>query len=462
MKLPLRLALLLVSAGTTPLCFPPYGFFPLMLFSVLLLLVATEDMKPPHAFFLGLLHGTLSYGLTLYWFFNIFSLLGILLFAILGMFTALFCFFRSYLYRRSMPDFLNVVVITTLWTGIEFFRSELFFLRFPWATPGSALGPALVSPILGVYGASFSIVLAAASLTRRKTILVGLILCTTVLFLGSNRAKPVEPAEDTSISVTVVQSEKSQLSYYLALTRQEDPSECDLILWPEYALPYDVRKRPKEYEELLALCEEMDTILVVGTQTTGDNGKKDWRNTSLVLDQNGVLGEYYKARPVHFFDDGTPGENFDPIQTDIGHFGTPICFDCDYTAICRKMTDLGAEYFAVSSYDSESWSATQHLQHSVFFRMRAAENGRWLACAASSGVSQIIDPHGNVHESIPPMQEGIATHRIERRTKKTIYTRVGWLFPWGTLVISGILVLCAWKRKRMESKKRQIIEKLAT
>ena len=132
-----------------------------------------------------------------------------------------------------------------------------------------------------------------------------------------------------------------------------------------------------------------------------------------------------------------------PIHTDLGTFSTPICFDCDYTEVARKMAKLGAEFFAVPSYDDESWSANQHLQHALLFRLRAAETARWLVCAASSGVSQIIDPHGNVHRSLPPMETGVLTYRIGRSGSTTIFVRVGWIFPWLTLGCSAILIAYA-------------------
>jgi apolipoprotein N-acyltransferase len=187
----------------------------------------------------------------------------------------------------------------------------------------------------------------------------------------------------------------------------------------------------------------MNVILVVGTKTIVGPEDRDWHNTALILDKRGVLGEYYKARPIHFFNDGIPGRQFDPIQTDLGAFATPICFDCDYSEVARRMVELGAEYFAVPSFDAESWSANQHLQHALLFRLRAAENARWLACAASSGISQIIDPHGNVHRSLPPMETGVLTYRIARSNRSTIFTRVGWLFPWLTLGCSAILLAYA-------------------
>jgi len=235
------------------------------------------------------------------------------------------------------------------------------------------------------------------------------------------------------------------------LTKTARAESPDLIVWPEYALPYDVRKKPDDLALLHKLCADMEAILVVGAKTTIGPGDRNWHNTALTLDKDRVLGEYYKARPVHFFDDGVPGQSFRPIQTPLGAFGTPICFDCDFSDVPRKLVQHGAEFFAVPSFDARSWSATEHLQHAALFQLRAAETARWLACAASSGVSQIIDPHGNVHKSLPPMTTGTGTSRIGKSRGMTFFVRTGWLFPW--LALGGTVLLLGYAGLKLVSRK---------
>ena len=364
-----------------------------------------------------------------------------MLIVIIAAFTALFCLLLNYFAKQTNSATLKLILAATLWTALEFYRSELFFLRFPWITPGSALGPTYLSPIVGVYGMSFLVAAASAGFVHRRTVPLAVFLSICVLSLGLFHPGRVEPDKEGSVTVTVVQSEASLLQSYVALTKTVRGESPDLIVWPEYALPYDVRKNLDDFATLTNLCAEMDAVLVVGTQTVTGPGDRDWHNTALILDKRGVLGEYYKSRPVHFFNDGIPGRSFQPIQTGLGTFGTPICFDCDYSEVARKMGELGAEYFAAPSFDAESWSANQHLQHALLFRLRAAETGRWFACAASSGVSQFIDPHGNVHKSLPPMKTGVLTQRIGRSAHTTFFLRAGWLFPWLTLACSAILLV---------------------
>jgi apolipoprotein N-acyltransferase len=451
-RFPIQLSLVILSATLLPLCFPPFGWWPLVLLIFPLLLFATTNTTPRRAFYLGMLHGLIGYGASLYWLYHIFAVAAFPLYAILALFTALFCLLSNGFVKHTPSVALQILLAATLWTGIEFFRSELYFLRFPWITPGSALGPTYLSPILGVYGTSFLVMAASSAFLQRRTFPVAILLSLGVISLGLFRPGRVEPVEEGALTVTVVQSEDCILESYVKLTRSARKESPDLIVWPEYSLPYDVRQNEIDFAALTSLCAEMDAILVVGTKTVIGSGDKDWYNTALVLDQHGVLGEYYKARPVHFFNDGIPGRSFTPVRTELGTFGTPICFDGDYSEVTRKMTMLGAEFFAAPIFDAQSWSAHQHVQHALLFRLRAAENARWFACAASSGVSQIIDPHGNVHGNLPPMETGTLTYRINRSGHKTVFAQVGWLFPW--LTLGGSVMLLVYGAIRLISARK--------
>lgn len=447
MRFPVQLVLVLLSAAVQALCFPPFGMWPFVLLVFPLLFLATTNTTLSRAWYLGLLQGTLGYAFTLYWFFHIFGAAAVVLWALLALFTAICCLLFNFIAKQTRSALLNVFLVATIWTAIEFFRSELFFLRFPWITPGSALGPTYLSPILGVYGASFLVILASAGFMRRRTVPYAIILSLCVMCLGLFRPGPIEPDEKNSVVVTIVQGEDCSIQSYIEMTRTAYKESPDLIIWPEYSLPYDVRKNVRDFGMLTNLCAEMDAVLVVGTQTISGTEGNTWHNTALVLNERGVLGEYYKARPVHLFNDGIPGREFKPVQTELGAFATPICFDSDYSEVSRMMAMLGAEYFAVPSCDPKSWSANQHLQHALLFRLRAAENARWLACASSSGVSQVIDPHGNVRRSLPLMENGVLTCRIGRSRRVTFFTRAGWIFPW--LTLGGSVILLAYAGVRM-------------
>ena len=114
------------------------------------------------------------------------------------------------------------------------------------------------------------------------------------------------------------------------------------------------------------------------------------------------------------------------------------------------MTAAGAEAFIVPSMDAKSWSIREHDQHAELFRIRACENARWMWVCATSGVSQVIDPHGQVHARLPAHAEGPLTGMIQRESRLTFFTRIGWLTPWIVLAMAGLgwLVLLLPDRTR--------------
>ena len=454
MKLLPQLALTIISAVTLPLCFPPIGCSLLILLIYPTLLWITSKTSARRAFYLGFLHSILGYGASLFWLKEIFATAAIPLYAIMAVFTALFCLFNNYYQRQPIHPLIRVLIAASLWTAIEYYRCEWFALRFPWITPGTAIGPTILSPIVGTYGATFVIIAAAAAFLQRKTLPLAAGLTIFVLGIILIRPPQIDVPNKDRIAVSLIQSESSQLSIYVNMTREIKADAPDLIVWPEYAVAFDIRNSPRHLKTLTDLCAEMDATIVLGTQTVPDPKESVWFNTALTINKHGVLGDYYKARPVHFFDDGTPGTTFDPIQTHLGSIGTPICFDNDYTEVPRRIAANGAEFFVAPTFDAEGWTLTEHVQHALMYRLRAAETHRWYAVAASSGISQFIDPNGNVHRTIKPMYPGTETYHVARNTRQTFFVRVGWMLPWlciGTSV--GLFIATAVKRKSWKKRR---------
>lgn len=225
------------------------------------------------------------------------------------------------------------------------------------------------------------------------------------------------------------------LTEFLAGT-WELPRDLQYIAWPEYAVPYDLRAHRRDWDLVQELVRERDVTLTLGTQSRPSNGD-EWRNIALTLDPDGVRGEHNKVHTVHLFDDGIPGSTALPVPTKHGKVGTPVCFDCDYEGVVRRMTAAGAEMFVVPIMDAESWTARQHDQHAALFRIRACENGRWMFVCATSGVSQIIAPDGRIRVQRSSLDPGPISGIMRRETRLTFYTRAGWLTPWIALAAAA-------------------------
>lgn len=416
-----------LSAGLGVLALPPAHLHPLALIAWIPLLFALRDIGPARGLLLGLGHGLLLFGGTLVWLFEIFGPAAGALIVIMAMFTALFGLLAGLLGRHVPRGLLGALLLAVLWTGIEYVRGEWFTLRFPWITPGTALAPGALTPWIGTYGVTFAIVFggawAAGWARGRWTPLVGLAV---LAGLGATVAlNPPAPPPTDPLRIAAIQGEVLPFDEYVDLSRQA-PRPLDAIVWPEYALSSDLRTIPAQMAAVDALLDETGArLLIVGSRTDHPDGA--WSNTAVLIGPDGVLGAHHKNRPVHFFDDGEPGTEARAFATPIGRVASPICFDNDYAPVPRQAVVDGAELLLVPSMDAEHWTARQHAQHAELFRHRAAENGRWVVVAASSGISQFIDPHGHRVAALTDVAPGILVGEVEARAALTPFTRFGWL-----------------------------------
>ncbi len=444
---PARCGLAVLSGAVYALAYPLFGpaaFAGAHLEALLIvpgiagLLLALRDQRGTRARTIGFLHGMSACAVSLSWLFQIFGSMVVALWCVLAAFTALFAEIQGRAGLRGITGWKLAAFTAVNWCGWEFIRAELFPLKFPWMTAGLALGPNKLLPWIGVYGVSAIAVFAVALIVigMRKTALIPIVVLLAAMSLPFKHPAP-RAADPLAVKVAGLQLENVSLDRFLAGTKQFPP-DIHYVVWPEYAVPYDIRANKRDWNLVRDLCRDRDITLTFGTQSRPGDGD-EWRNIALTLDPNGVPGEHNKVHTVHFFDDGLPGKTALPVETAHGKIGTPVCFDCDYEGVTRRMTAAGAEMFIVPMMDAASWTARQHDQHAELFRIRACENGRWMFVCATSGVSQVIDPNGQIHARLPALAHGPLIGTMKRETKLTIYTRFGWLTPW---VLLGAAVLC--------------------
>lgn len=418
----------LLSALLYSASFPPVEWPWLMPVALGGLFLVLRDLPPAQALLAGFAHGFVAYGLGASWFWQIFQGMALALFGILASFHALYAVLMANLARRLQGGTRGpryALAGAALWTLVEFIRGELFWLNFPWFGVGLARGPHPLLPWVGVYGVTFLTVVGVGwLLTKGRARWAGLAALAALAWPGWPPAAETKP----QLPVTAIQAETAPLRTYLGLSDSAPPGPRVLV-WPEYAYSSDLTRNPRDLETVRRfLSERPGTVLVLGTHTWV--GEEGWHNTALTLDDTNFLGRHFKNHTVHLFDDGLPGTTAQPVTTIHGRMGTPICFDCDFQDVIRRMTAAGAEFIVAPTMDAIRWTARQHEQHARLFQIRAAENRRWIVVAATSGVTQIIDPYGRVTARLPLMKEGALHGQVEPRQDRTGFVRGGHLFPW--------------------------------
>ncbi len=451
----LKSGLLPVVLGTLYVgAFPPYGVRFLVPVALTGFLWCLRGLGAVAARRAGFLFGMAVMTLGCSWLHNIFGLTFLVLAALHALFYGLFGWGHAVIDRQNWGGPMKALAIACVWTGVEYIRAEHFWLDFPWMTPGHGLEVIhhLTENLLatiGVYGVGFIVVWFCAALVRAGRLRscsasIGvLVLANLPGFDGSSPDSP-DNIYLPGVTFAAIQSESGSLGRFYEATDalKEKPQ---LVIWPEESLPYDIVKAKKDWALLEELVKKTGCVLVLGTQQGGQG--KAWFNTALTLDGAGILGRHFKVHPVHLFDDGTPGTEAHPVTTPLGKIGTPICFDCDYQDVTRRMTLEGVDFFAVPSMDPIAWGPIQRVQHSALFRIRCAENGRAMVVCATSGVTQSIDPWGREVAMIEPLKPGVLTGFVPIRRGFTIFTRHGWLFPWFALGAGILFILQALRRE---------------
>lgn len=382
-----------------------------------------------------------------------------------------------------------VIMAPIFWLAVEWIRCEGWYFQFSWAQFGFAMASCrrggVIYPYLGVYGVTFLIMLVNAlvaeiMLAKRRWWhkLLMLAPCAAVLipfsyYLNYPIGSPVSREERTSaFRVVVIQNETGNLDELTEQTLKHAKMKPKLVVWPEYAIMDYPLSDPMILGKLQAVAREMHSTLILGCKShVSSNARVDWLrrrammsmegalfgNTALVIAPDGkVLGSYRKTHPIQFFSDGVPGRSYPTFQTDIGRVGIGICYDFDFASCPRRLVQNGAEVLVAPTFDAVDWTELQHVQHARMAQARAAETGRWVVRATTSGDSLIIDPAGRADAVIWSSEPGTTVGLAVARRQLTPYLRGVYLLPYLCLGISLLWALWtvgSWSVARLASRK---------
>jgi len=382
----------------------------LMLLFFWCLIALTRHGSARVAFYSGLTIGMLAYSIQLYFFYSIFGPAAIILWSILAFWLAIFLLLAQLSFARLKPTHAALLV-PFLWTGIEYFRSELYYLKFSWLNAGYVM-PGFC--YIGMYGAGFLAMLLVTAFCFRREIFAWLTLLRLflILFFIFVAALLFTPAlaesripRRGSVAVAGIQFE---FEHYKTVLQGLD----DLVVkYPDAKLlvlcEYTLHEPPPD--EMKAWCRDHNRFLVVGGEQPTTNG--DYYDTAFVIGTNGeVVFQQGKSVPIQFFKDGLPAREQKVWDSPWGKIGFCICYDLSYTRVTDELIRQGAQAIIVPTMDLESWGEHQHKLHALVAPVRASEYGVPIFRVASSGISQLVDANGRVQASAPFPGEGATLH----------------------------------------------------
>ena len=440
----LALAVACFQAAYTSIHYPAAG---LLIFGYAFGLVKlTGQPNVRRAFYFGLTTGFLCYAPQLFFFFRIFNVAAIVLWLVLafwvGLFAAIVCGSA-----RRWGKVKTAWLIPIIWTGIEYFRSELYFLKFSWMN----VGYALQFPIIGMYGCGFLVFAIAAAYfaSHWRTVTAWLFVLTVfaAMFLPayaySGRLRP-------RLNIVGVQMEFPPQTIIPQILNQAlaKNTNAPIFVLSEYSLDGGVPDSLKNW------CRDHSKFLVIGGKDFVTNDI--YYNTAFVVGTNGeIVFKQAKSVPIQFFHDGLPAPKQEVWNSPWGKIGLCICYDLSYTRVTDELVRQGAQLLIVPTMDVEFWGRHQHELHSRVAPVRAAEYGIPIFRVASSGISQAVNSGGQVvaKTSIGSYGEIFSAQlRLPRQGSIPIDRYLAPICVAATGGVTIILLLLAWKEKRTAKK----------
>jgi apolipoprotein N-acyltransferase len=510
-----RVGLAVGSGLLSALAFPPWDLGSIAFVGLTPLFLSLEGTTPWQAAWLGYAGGLTFYLATIWWVINTMTTYGqmplalslvalLLLSGVLAGYTAAFGGLLVAGRRRlGFSRGIEPLLAAVLWVALEFLRAHLFS-GFPWALFGTSQyrqpTVRLLAAALGVYGISALLVLVNGSVACvlgvclkrpergarwRATLLpVSLAALAVLATVGYARLLWRDPTGGAPIRVGLVQGNIDQslkwdrsyqaatLDVYERLTRRVAAEKPALIVWPETAVPFFLRRQPELSARVYRLTAETGIPLLTGSPDAGEDGRL--YNSAFLLGGDGRIrgrydkrhlvpfGEYVPLHQLFFFldklvvgiGDFGRGRRASVFSLDGTRFGVMICYEVIFPGEVRDFVRGGADFLVNITNDAWFGRSGAPYQHLAMAAMRAVENGTYLVRAANTGVSAVIAPTGAITAETGIFTEAALVGTIHAREGETPYTRYGDVLAWISAVFLGAYVL-ALARVRWTERVRQ-------
>ncbi len=494
--------------SAVPLSVPSLFFLSWIGFAPLFYVLLREGGKGTwgKVFLRGFSFGFLYYAMVYYWFLWLYPLdfagldnaasvavvclgwLGISL--VHGIFFVIPSLLTHFALRHSVSPLFSLLVgifgiLVALW------MTELSQLAFPWVrlSLGQYRAPILIqsASLFGIQGLDLLLLLvsgffALAILEKGRGRTIFCLLSVTVfsanLLYGaialSQEHEKAETAEVSLVQGGILSGEKWEdsshsLNTYLEMTRSVS-EECDLVVWPESAVPINLSTHPDLLSLYQDLAKDQHIAILMGCFWKQEG---ETTNSAILVEEDRISEPYskqilvpfgervpYRSVLTSFFpflgeinllsSDLAAGSDSALMQWQGKSIGSVICFESLFPKLVGQSVRDGAELIVIVTNDSwykDSPGVWQHLAHGVF---RSVENGRSTVRCAASGVSAVINEKGEIQTELGPLQQGILEESVSFSSHQTLYSHWGnWTFPLlgGCLLLWGIVLVIQQKRR---------------
>ena len=455
--------------------------------------------KPPlRAFTLGLLTGLVYNIGTIYWTGSVIrtfgglaapvALLGMLLLAFtLALFPAVMALVVARLVNRAGAG--GLLLTPAAWVATEYARGFPFiFGGFPWVPLGNSqvtvLPVAQLASVFGVYGLSALVAfvnaaLAYAVLSRgRQRILV---VATTAVLLGSvgvwgamRIADASRTREGIALRIGLIQGNIAQedkwnprearriFTTYVAMTRDAVRRGAEFVIWPESSTPFMFEEDDVGETAVRDLARETQVPILLGSDQVDRSGDVlRLFNAAFLIAATGEttavyhkiklvpFGEYIPFKQLLFFvspvverlAEFSPGASVVMLPVNGHQASVAICYEVVYPSLSRQAVAAGSQLLTTITNDAWYGRSSAPHQHFALASMRAIEQGRYLARAANTGISGVVDPYGRVVQQSAIFEQAGIVEDVRLVTTRTIYSRIGDVIVYLSMAVTALALL---------------------
>jgi apolipoprotein N-acyltransferase len=428
---------------------------------------------------LGLITGGVHYAGTVYWTGATVSTFGGLpwivavpvaglLVLYMSLFVAIASAASAVLIRRFGTS--GMLLAPAAWVSAEYLRAYLFG-GFPWIPLGNAvvtlLPLAQLASIAGVYGLSwllatvhacFAVAAVRTGRTRVLAVVAAIAMLSVTSLWGAARVSDARlTREGTPLRVALVQGNIPQeekwnaaraddiYQRYLRMSREASAAGAQFIIWPESATPFYFDEEPRDAEQLRELARDIRTPVLFGTDEVERGSESRYFNSAFMLDSAGAtaavyrkmylvpFGEYVPFRQLLFFvgplveavSAFSPGLRVTMMPVEGHMVSTAICYEVVYPHLIRNGVLQGSELLTTITNDAWYGETSAPFQHWELAMMRAIEQGRYLARAANTGISGLVDPYGRVLAKTRLFETTTVVGDVRFLQERTLYARIG-------------------------------------
>jgi apolipoprotein N-acyltransferase len=374
-----------------------------------------------------------------------------------------------------------LLLAPALWVVSEWVRSWIF-TGFPWNSvgysqiPGSP--PAGFAPLLGIYGVSLVVAvmagcmaLMAACWRATRRVHRAALMAFAVLGASGFALKQIEWTQPAGAPVTVslLQGNVAQdmkwredqmratLTTYAQMIAN---SEARLIVLPETALPLFLHQVPADYLDAIAAhAKKHNSDVLIGvperardgsyyntTFSLGASPQQFYRKSHLV-----PFGEFIPLRPVLAWivnilaiplqDFARGAIDQQPLDIAGQKVAVNICYEDVFGEEIIRQLPQATLLVNMSNvaWFGRSIAPDQHLQIS---QARALETGRYMLRATNTGMTAVINPHGEVERVAPQFETAMLTHTVRGYDGVTPYVRWG---NYAVLLLLALMLIAGWR-----------------